>query len=125
LELSIYEKLLVRYWKFLFHFLIHFLNVLSYLFTNRVRENIFRAWEYYLRYERRRSECFICANVPNTSSRIEVCTIFFETNITSMSDLSCTICEQMALAKVSIELEQRFISLFRYLQHPNWRNGDL
>jgi hypothetical protein len=36
-------------------------------------------------HERRRSECFICANVPNTSSRIEVCTIFFETNI--MSDL--------------------------------------
>jgi hypothetical protein len=46
---------------------------------------------HYLRHERRRSECFICANVPNTSSRIEVRTIFFETNI--MSDLSYTFCE--------------------------------
>jgi hypothetical protein len=41
--------------------------------------------------ERRRSECFICANVLNTFSSIEVWTIFFETNI--MSDLSCTLCE--------------------------------
>jgi hypothetical protein len=31
-------------------------------------------------HERKRSECFICANVPNKSSRIEVRTIFFETN---------------------------------------------
>jgi hypothetical protein len=37
------------------------------------------------KHERRRSECFICENVPNTSSRIEVRSIFFETNI--MSDL--------------------------------------
>jgi hypothetical protein len=36
---------------------------------------------HYLRHERRRSECFVCANVPNTSSRIKVRTIFFETNI--------------------------------------------
>jgi hypothetical protein len=28
-----------------------------------------------------KSECFMYANVPNTSSRIEVCIIFFETNI--------------------------------------------
>jgi hypothetical protein len=33
--------------------------------------------------ERRSSECFICANVPNSSSRFEVRTIFFETNIMS------------------------------------------
>jgi hypothetical protein len=39
--------------------------------------------------ERRRSECVIWASVPNTSSRIEVCRIFFETNI--MSDLSYTL----------------------------------
>jgi hypothetical protein len=42
----------------------------------------------------------------NTSSRIEVCTIYFETKI--MSDLSYILCEQMALvhalAKESIEL---------------------
>jgi hypothetical protein len=31
------------------------------------------------------------ANVPNMSSRIEICTIFFEMNI--MSDLSCILCE--------------------------------
>jgi hypothetical protein len=54
----------------------------------------------YLRHELRRNECFIRANVPNTSSRIEIFTIFFETNI--MSDLSCTLCEY--LAKVSVEL---------------------
>jgi hypothetical protein len=54
-------------------------------------------------HERPRNECFICTNVPNTSSRIEVCTIFFETNI-DLSDLTCTLCEQMALAKMSIEL---------------------
>jgi hypothetical protein len=36
---------------------------------------------FYLRHKRRRRECFICANMPNTSSRIEVCRIFFETNI--------------------------------------------
>jgi hypothetical protein len=50
--------------------------------------------------ERRRSECFICANMPNTSSRIEVRTIFFETNI--MSDLLYTFV--IRIAKVSIEL---------------------
>jgi hypothetical protein len=33
-----------------------------------------------LRTSDERSECFICANVPNKSSRIEVRTIFFETN---------------------------------------------
>jgi hypothetical protein len=42
-------------------------------------------------HERRRSECYICTNVSNTSSRIEVRTIFLKTNI--MSDLSCTLCE--------------------------------
>jgi hypothetical protein len=49
------------------------------------------ARRHFLRHERRKSECFICANVPNTTSRIEVRTIFFETNI--MSDLSYILCE--------------------------------
>jgi hypothetical protein len=32
-------------------------------------------------FEAQATRSLICANEPNTSSRIEVCTIFFETNI--------------------------------------------
>jgi hypothetical protein len=43
-----------------------------------------------------------------------------------MSDLSCTLCEQVALAKVSIELEQRFIFtllIFSTCKLEKWRFG--
>jgi hypothetical protein len=53
--------------------------------------------------ERRRSECFLCANVPNTSFRFEIRTIFFETNI--MSDCRIPFVNRMALIHaLAIEL---------------------
>jgi hypothetical protein len=62
-------------------------------------------------------ECFICANVPNTSSRIEVRTIFFDTNI--ISDLSYTIygpCDCQSVNRINSDL----FSLFRNFRHPKW-----
>jgi hypothetical protein len=52
------------------------------------------------------------ANVPNTSSHIEVCTYFLKR--TFMSNLSCTFCEYLALvhAKVSIELIPIYFHFF-------------
>jgi hypothetical protein len=38
--------------------------------------------------------------VPNTSSRIEVCTIFFETNI--MSNLLCILCATLSIKLIAI-----------------------
>jgi hypothetical protein len=55
------------------------------------------------------------------SSRIKVYTKFFETNV--MSDLSCSsLCEYMALAKVSIELMAIY---FPYLKIFNIPIGEI
>jgi hypothetical protein len=73
-----------------------------------VLEDIFRTRAHYLRHKRRRSACFICANVPKRlrSSRF-VPTIVFETNISIFKLLpnSFQFSEYLeALAQVSIEL---------------------
>jgi hypothetical protein len=75
-------------------------------------------------HERPKNECFICTNVPSTSSRIKVCTIFFEMNIV-LSDLSCTLCEQMALihalAKVSAAIAKRHFESSEFKKKINVR----
>jgi hypothetical protein len=62
--------------------------------------------------------------VPNTSSRIEVHTIFFETNI--MSDLLYTFYGYNIACPYDCQSVNRInsdlFSLFRNFPHPNWRN---
>jgi hypothetical protein len=55
--------------------------------------------------ERRRSECSICASVPNTSSRIEVPTILYLI-------YHIAFVNRMALAKVSTELTAIYFHSF-------------
>jgi hypothetical protein len=93
------------------------------LFTKWMRENIFPAWAHYLRHERRKSECLICANVPNTSCRIQY---FLKRTL-------CLICHvpfvnrwRLACACQSVNrINSDLFSLFRNFHHPNWRNGVL
>jgi hypothetical protein len=51
----------------------------------------------------------------NTSSRIEVRTISFETNITSMSDLSYTLCEYDGACPCACQSVNRIKTVYYYV----------